>query len=79
MPKRAPSQQQQRKDEDDSERVPEEMTQCNIEMRKALKKQLAFLALEHDMTIQAFMLSALKDKGLDVTDADLVDRRRQRR
>lgn len=76
--KRDSSQRKARKNKEISAGVPEEMAQCNIEMRKTLKKQLAFLALENDMTIQAFLLSALKDKGLDVSEADLIDKRRQR-
>lgn len=54
------------------------MAQCNIEMRRSLKKELMRLALDSDMTMQAFVLSALKAKGLSVTDLDLVDRRRQK-
>ena len=36
------------------------------------------LATEADMTMRAFVLNALKDKGLTVTDADLIDMRKQK-
>ena len=78
MAKREPRQTKVREHRGVPARVPEEMAQCNIEMRRALKKELARFALENDMTIQAFLLSALRDKGLNVTDADLVDKRQQR-
>ena len=35
------------------------------------------LALDADMTMRAFILSALREKGLSVTDHDLKDQRRR--
>jgi hypothetical protein len=46
-------------------------------LRESLRKQLAQLALESDCTMRAFVLNALKDKGLNVTEADLIDRRKR--
>jgi hypothetical protein len=43
-----------------------------------LRKELARLAAEADMTMRAFVLSALKEKGLKVSDEDLVDLRKRR-
>ena len=48
-------------------------------MRKELRKQLARLASEADMTMRAFVLNALKEKGLWVRDDDLIDLRKERR
>jgi len=36
------------------------------------------LAADADMTMRAFVLHALKDKGLDVQPDDLLDLRRER-
>jgi hypothetical protein len=48
-------------------------------MRKELRKQLARLASDTDMTMRAFVLNALKEKGLSVREDDLVDLRKERR
>ena len=57
---------------------PEPVTQFSLSLRKDLRKQLARLADEADMTMRAFVLLALKAKGLSVRDDDLVDLRRER-
>ena len=57
---------------------PEAVTQFSLSLRKDLRKQLARLADESDMTMRAFVLNALKAKGLSVRDDDLVDLRRER-
>ena len=57
----------------------EEITQFSLSLRKGLRKQLSRLAGDADMTMRAFVLNALKAKGLDVRDEDLVDLRRERR
>ncbi|MFZ3181694.1 MAG: hypothetical protein WA156_16170 [Methylocystis silviterrae] len=54
----------------------EPLTQFSFSLRKSLRKDLARLASDADMTMQAFILSALKVKGLAVRDDDLVDRRK---
>ncbi len=58
--------------------VEESLTQFSFSMRKSLRKELARLASDADMTMQAFILNALKAKGLGVTDEDLLDRRKER-
>jgi hypothetical protein len=57
----------------------EEVIQFSLSLRKGLRKQLARLADEADMTMRAFVLDALKAKGLDVRDNDLADLRKERR
>jgi hypothetical protein len=59
--------------------VAEEVIQFSLSLRKGLRKQLARLADEADMTMRAFVLDALKAKGLDVRDDDLADLRKERR
>jgi hypothetical protein len=44
----------------------EEVIQFSLSLRTGLRKQLARLADDADMTMRAFVLNALKDKGLDV-------------
>ena len=56
----------------------EGVTQFSLSLRKSLRKQLASLAADADMTMRAFVLNALKAKGLDVRDDDLVDLRKER-
>jgi hypothetical protein len=57
----------------------EEVIQFSLSLRKGLRKQLARLADEADMTMRAFVLDALKAKGLDVRPDDLMDLRKDRR
>ena len=57
----------------------EEVIQFSLSLRKSLRKQLARLADEADMTMRAFVLDALKAKGLDVQPDDLTDLRKERR
>jgi hypothetical protein len=54
-------------------------TQFSLSLRKSLRKQLARLAGDADLTMRAFVLNALKEKGLDVRDEDLIDLRKERR
>ena len=56
----------------------EKVTQFSLSLRKELRRQLARLADEADMTMRAFVLNALKAKGLAVRPDDLVDLRRER-
>ena len=63
-----------------NERTREEQAiQFSLSMRKDLRKQLARLASEADMTMRAFVLNALKEKGLSVRENDLIDLRKERR
>jgi len=57
----------------------EEVIQFSLSLRKGLRKQLARLADDADMTMRAFVLDALKAKGLDVQPDDLLDLRKERR
>ena len=57
----------------------EEVIQFSLTLRKSLRKELARLAGDADMTMRAFVLLALRDKGLNVTDEDLADLRKQER
>ena len=59
-------------------RTAEKLVQFSLSMRPELRKQLDRLAADADMTMRAFVLHALKGKGLDVRDEDLVDLRKQR-
>jgi hypothetical protein len=55
----------------------EPVIQFSLSLRKSLRKQLATLAADADMTMRAFVLQALKEKGLAVRDDDLADLRRR--
>jgi len=57
----------------------EGVIQFSLSMRRELRKQLARLASDADMTMRAYVLNALKEKGLSVREDDLVDLRRERR
>ena len=59
-------------------RAGEPTTQFNLSMRKSLRKELQRLAGDADMTMRAFVLSALKEQGLAVTKEDLLDLRQRR-
>lgn len=56
----------------------EEISQFSFGLRKSLRKQLSQLAMAEDVTMRAFVLNALKEKGLDVTDEDLLDLRKMK-
>lgn len=56
----------------------EPSVQFSFSLRKSLRKQLARLADDEDMTMRAFILNALKEKGLEVTDSDMLDLRKER-
>jgi hypothetical protein len=61
------------------QREEEGVIQFSLSMRKELRKQLARLASDADMTMRAFVLNALKEKGLSVREDDLIDLRKERR
>lgn len=54
----------------------EPIVQFSFDLRKSLRKELARLAADADMTMRAFILDALKEKGLSVSEEDLKDLRR---
>lgn len=55
----------------------EKMSQFTLKMRESLHRELARMAFDANMTMRGFIMNALKSKGLSVTKADLVDRRRR--
>ncbi len=55
----------------------EPQSQVTLQMRASLHRELARLAFESGMTMRGYIMRALKASGLEVTDADLVDRRRR--
>jgi len=55
----------------------ESSVQFSFSLRKSLRKKLSRLAADHDMTIRAFILDALRARGLKVTDDDLRDMRKR--
>lgn len=52
-----------------------EMT-VQFKVSPALKKEIHRSALEQDETVRAFILKALKGRGVAISDDDLVDRRK---
>lgn len=56
----------------------EPLVQFSFSMRRSLRRELDRLAADSDVTMRAFVLDALKAKGLAVTDDDLLDLRKQR-
>jgi hypothetical protein len=56
----------------------EDVIQFSLSLRKSLRKELARIADESDLTMRAFVLLALREKGLHVTDDDLLDLRKER-
>ncbi|RMF03766.1 MAG: hypothetical protein D6773_06875 [Alphaproteobacteria bacterium] len=55
----------------------EPVVQFTFDLRKSLRKELARKADDADMTMRAFILDALREKGLSVTDEDLLDLRKR--
>jgi hypothetical protein len=55
----------------------EEIVQFSFGLRKSQRKELQRLAADADVTMRAFILSALKGQGLTVTDDDLLDLRKR--
>jgi len=55
----------------------EPIVQFSFGLRKSLRRELQHLAADADVTMRAFILDALKEKGLSVTDEDLLDLRRK--
>lgn len=56
-------------------KVSSEMT-VQFKVSPELKKEIYRSALERDETVRSFILRALKDRGIAVSDNDLVDRRK---
>ena len=47
-----------------------------IKVSPELKKAIHRTALERDETVRAFILKALQQRGITVSDRDLIDRRK---
>ena len=63
-----------KKDEPD-----EPVVRLTMEVRESLRDDLRRAALEGKTTIQAFVMEALKAKGIKIIDSDLIDKRTRRR
>src|SRR5215470_5352130 len=55
----------------------ERREQYSLAMRAGMRKNLAKLAVNADMTIRGFILHALKKEGLEVREDDLADLRKR--
>ena len=55
----------------------EPIVQFSFGLRKSQRRELQRLAADADMTMRAFILNALKEKGLAVTEEDMFDLRRK--
>lgn len=56
---------------------PEPVTQVTIKMRESLHRDLTRKAFNSGMTMRSFIMGALKQAGLSVSEADLVDGRKR--
>ena len=56
-------------------KVPDEKT-VQIKVSPELKKAIHRSAFEQDETVRTFILKALQQRGITVSDGDLVDRRK---
>ena len=55
----------------------EPIVQFSFGLRKSQRRELQRMAADADMTMRAYILSALKEKGLTVTSEDMLDLRRR--
>ena len=55
---------------------PEPVSQGTIKMRESLHRELTRKAFNSGMTMRGYIMRALKQHGLGVTEADLVDGRK---
>jgi uncharacterized protein (DUF1778 family) len=56
-------------------KAPEEKA-VQIKVSPELKKAIHRTALEQDETVRTFILKALQQRGIAVSDGDLIDRRK---
>ena len=56
----------------------EPIVQFSFGLRKSQRRELQRLSADADMTMRALILHALKEKGLSVTEEDLLDLRQKR-
>ncbi len=57
----------------------EPVSQVTIKMRESLHRELTRKAFNSGMTMRGYIMRALKQAGLGVTEADLVDGRKHAR
>ena len=55
----------------------ERQSQVTLQMRQSLHRELARKAFDSGMTMRGYIMRALQTSGLEITEADLVDRRRR--
>lgn len=55
---------------------PQHEETVQIKVSPELKKSIRRNALERDETIRTFILKALKNRGVTISDSELVDRRK---
>ncbi|MGE0624340.1 MAG: hypothetical protein AB7I04_15370 [Pseudomonadales bacterium] len=55
----------------------EPLSQVTLKMRESLHRELARKAFNSGMTIRGYIMRALQQTGLGVTESDFVDRRRR--
>ena len=55
----------------------ERQSQVTLQMRQSLHRELARKAFDSGMTMRGYIMRALQKSGLEITEADLVDRRRR--
>ncbi len=55
----------------------EPLSQVTLKMRESLHRELTRKAFNSGMTIRGYIMRALQQTGLGVTESDLVDRRRR--
>ena len=77
LPTQSPASRSQTKTPARDSKPDEPVLQFSLSMRASLRKELVRLANEADMTMRAYVLSALREKGLSVTAEDLVDMRKR--
>ncbi len=55
----------------------ERQCQFTLKMRESLHHELARKALDSGITMRGFIMDSLRNNGLKVLEADLIDRRRK--
>ena len=55
----------------------ERRSQVTLQMRESLHRELARKAFESGMTMRGYIMRALQKAGLEITESDLIDRRRR--
>lgn len=66
-----------RKPLSEKKKIEELVVQYPLKMRASLRDKLSQMAALEGMTMRGFIMSALKEKGLEVTKEDMVDRRKK--